>query len=323
MSTPSLARRSLLAVAASFGIPPHRARAWEPSRPLRLVVTFAAGGPADLFGRTLAEAMGRRLPQPVVVENRVGAGGVVGIEHVVRAAADGHTLALTGAGAIAIAPFRSPPPPFDPLADLAHLTLVVRVPEVLVVAAESPHADVATLVAAGRVRPNALAYGSAGVGSITHLAAALFAMEAGFQAIHVPYAGAAPAMTDVIARRVDFLIADVPVVLGPIRAGRLRALAVTTDRRVASLPEVPTMAEAGLPRVNSDNWYGLAAPAATPAEIRARLHRVAQEALADPQLREAFARAEGIPSPMSPEETLAFLRAEQAKWGPVVRAAAA
>lgn len=323
MTASGTTRRRVLAAGGILALAPGGARAWEPSRPVRLVVTFAAGGPADLFGRILADAMARRLPQPVVVENRVGAGGMLGVEHVVRAAPDGHSLVLTGAGAIAIAPFRGQPMPFDPIADLAHLTMVARVPEVLVVAADGPHRDLAGLIAAGRARAHALTYGSAGVGSITHLASALFAMEARFEATHVPYGGAAPAVTDLLARRFDFMIADVPVLIGHIRAGRLRPLAVTTDARVASLPDVPTMAEAGLPRVNSDNWYGLAAPAATPADIRTRLHGAAMAALRDPVLVEAFARVDAIPAPMSPEETLAFLRAEQAKWGPVVRAAGA
>ncbi len=308
-------RRALLA--SGFLAATNPALAWDPSRPLRLVIPFAAGGPADLFGRVLAEALSTRLGQPVVVETRAGAGGVTGVEAVARAAPDGHVLAFTGAAALAIAPSLPQPMPFDVTRDLAHLTLVARVPEVLVVHAQDGIADVAALVARGR--GGSLQYGSAGAGSITHLASALFAQEAGFSAEHIPYRGAAPAVTDLLARRFTYMIADVPVLIAHIRAGTLKPLAVTTGARVASLPNVPTTAEAGLPRVLSDNWYGFAVPAAVPAEAQGRLHAAAVAALADPALVARFAAVDALASPMSPAETLAFIRAEQTKWAPLVR----
>lgn len=293
------------------------ALAWDPTRPLRLVVPFAPGGPADLFGRVLAEAMATRLGQPVVVENRAGAGGVTGVDAVAKAAPDGHVLALTGAAALAVAPSLPQPMPFQVERDLAHLTLVARVPEVLVVHAADGMADVAALIQRGR--DGSLQYGSAGAGSITHLAAALFALEAGIRAEHIPYRGAAPAVTDLLGRRFTYMIADVPVLIAHIRAGSLRALAVTTAARVAGLPDVPTTAEAGLPRVLSDNWYGLAAPAAVPADAQARLRAAAVAALRDPALVARFAAVEAIADPTTPAATLAFIRAEQAKWAPLVR----
>jgi tripartite-type tricarboxylate transporter receptor subunit TctC len=313
-------RRFLLAAAAllpSFGA---AAAGWRPDRAQRLVVPFAAGGPADIFGRIFAEALSRQLGQPVVIENRAGAGGLVGTDAVARAAADGLTLGFTGPGALSIAPaMPQQRMPVDVERDLLHLTLAVRVPEVLVVNAGSGPTGLPALIAAARARPGRLTYGSAGAGSITHLASALLCSAAGIEATHIPYRGAAPAATDLLAGRFDFMIADVPVLRPHIEGGALRPLAVTTAQRVASLPQVPTTAELGLPQVNSDNWYGLAVPAATPAAIRDALIAAAQAALRDPALVQEVARQGGEPAPMEMEAYRGFLRAEAAKWGEVVR----
>jgi tripartite-type tricarboxylate transporter receptor subunit TctC len=297
---------------------------WAPERPLRLIVPFAAGGPADLFGRIFAEALSQELGQAVVVENRTGSGGLTGTDAAAKAAPDGQVLAFTGAGALSIAPaMPQQRMPFDVYRDLAHLTLVVRVPEALVVNARSPHAGLAELVAAAKAKPGDLSFGSAGVGSITHLAGALLAKESGMEVVHVPYRGVAPAVTDLLAGRVAFVIADVPVLRPHIDAGALRPLAVTTARRIAALPQVPTTAELGIPRVISDNWYGLAVPAATPAPIQERLHEAALAALRGPGLVQEFARQGGEPAPLGRDEYLTFLRAEGTKWGPLVREAGA
>jgi tripartite-type tricarboxylate transporter receptor subunit TctC len=292
---------------------------WAPNRPLRLVVPFAAGGPADIFGRVFAEALAAQLGQPVVVDNRTGAGGVIGTDAAAKAAPDGHTLALTGPGALSIAPALPQRMPFDVYRDLAHLSLVVRVPEVLVVNPASGHAALAELVAAARAKPGGLSFGSAGVGSITHLAGALLAKETGMEVAHVPYRGIAPATTDLLAGRIAFVVADIPVLRPHIEAGALRPLAVTTARRIRSLAEVPTTAELGFPRVVSDNWYGLAAPAATPAPVLDRLREATAAALRTPELAREFERHGGEPAPMTGEAYLAFLREEAAKWGPLVR----
>ena len=318
-------RRALLAAACSLpALRPAMAAGWSPDRPLRLIVPFAAGGPADIFGRLFAEALSRQLGQPVVIEKRTGAGGLVGTEAVARATPDGLTLGFTGPGALSIAPaMPQQRMPFDVERDLAHLTLVVRVPEVLVVNAASGPADLKALIAKAKARPGQMSYGSAGAGSLTHLASALFASAAGIEALHIPYRGAAPAATDLLAGRFDFMTADVPVLRPHIEAGALRPLAVTTAQRVAALPGVPTTAELGLPQVNSDNWYGLALPAATPAPIREALRTAALKALRDPALVQEFARQGGESAPMEPETYLDFLRAEAAKWGPIVRSTGA
>ncbi|HWX50925.1 MAG TPA: tripartite tricarboxylate transporter substrate-binding protein [Roseomonas sp.] len=316
-------RRTLLA--AGLALPALRARAaatggWTPDRPLKLVVPFAAGGPADIFGRVFAEALGKQLGQPVVVENRGGAGGLVGTDAVAKAPADGLTIGFTGPGALSIAPFMPQQQmPFDIYKDLAHLTLVVRVPEVLVVNAKSGPADLPALVKMAQGKPGSVSYGSAGAGSITHLAGALLASEAKFDALHIPYRGVAPATTDLLGNRFTYLIADVPVLRPHIEAGALRPLAVTTAERVPSLPDVPTTAELGLPRVISDNWYGCAVPVATPAAIRESLREAATRALHSEALESEFRRQGGTAAPLAPEAYLDFLHAEAEKWGPLVR----
>jgi len=314
-------RRALLggigAAAALPGV--GRGQGWAPDRPVRLIVPFAAGGPADLFGRLLAEALSRGLGQPVVVENRAGAGGVVGHDAVAKAAPDGYTLGITGPGGLSIAPaLPQQRMPFDVWRDLAHIGLVVRVPEVVVVRRDGPR-DLQALIAAGKAAPGRVTYGSAGAGSITHLASALLASETGMEATHIPYRGAAPAVTDLLAGRFTYMTADVPVLRPHIDAGDLRAVAVTTARRVPSLPAVPTTAEAGFPRVNSDNWYGLAAPSGVPAPVRARLEAALLAALRDPGLVAGLAAQGGEAAPVTGEEYLHFLRAEAEKWAPLVR----
>lgn len=314
-------RRHLFA--AALAAPAIAHAQWTPDRPLRLVVPFAAGGPADLFGRIFAEALSAQLRQPVVVENRAGAGGLVGTDAVAKAAPDGLTLGFTGPGALSIAPAMQQQMPLDVMKDLHHVTLVVRVPEVMVVNAASGPASLAALIAAARAKPGETTFGSAGVGSLTQMAGALLAAEAGIQALHIPYRGAAPATTDLIAGRFTYMIADVPVLAPHIAAGVLRPLAVTTAARIPTLADVPTTAELGLPRVNSDNWYGLAVAASTPAPVRARLNEAAMAALRSPALVRAFGEQGGAASPLDPDAYLAFLRAEAEKWGAVARATGA
>jgi tripartite-type tricarboxylate transporter receptor subunit TctC len=290
-----------------------------PDRPVRMFIPFTAGGPADLLGRIFAEALGARLGQPVVPENRPGVGGVTALEAAARAAPDGHTLVLPSLGGVAISPALPARMPLDVLADLWHVSLVARVPEALAVHPASGINGVPDLAALARGKEGGAVFGSAGVGSITHLAPALLAKEAGFPVTHVPYRGIAPAVTDLLARRVDFVVADVPVLKPHVDAGALRPLAVTTGARLGSMPGVPTTAELGLPRVLSDNWYGLAAPSAVAGPVRARLVSAVAEALRDPVLNREYARVDAIASPMAPEATLDFLRAETAKWAPLVR----
>lgn len=313
----SLAWLVLLLAALGSGIV--HAQAF-PAKPLRLIVPFPAGGPADIFGRALAQGMGGPLGQTVVVENVSGMSGVLGVDRAAKAPADGYTLALISSSAASIGPFAMAKMPFDPAKDLGLVTTVVRVPEVLAVTPALQARTLAELLAHLKASPGKLNYGSAGPGSITHLAVELLKVEASVTAVHVPYKGAAPAVTDLLGGQVQFGIFDVPVLLPHIRAGKLRALAITSGRRAATLPEVPTTAEAGYPKVLSDNWYGLVAPPALPPAVLRRIHSAAASALTSKEVAEQYAKVGGVPMPSSPEEFAAYLARDQAKWSGVVKA---
>jgi tripartite-type tricarboxylate transporter receptor subunit TctC len=291
-----------------------------PSKPVKLIIPFPAGGPSDIFGRGLAQAMAPHLGQPVVVENIGGVGGVLGVDRVLKSPPDGYTLGLNSGSTLSIAPYSLARLPYDVKKDVALVTLVVRVPEVLAVHPSVPAKSLAELVAYAKANPGKINFGSAGSGSITHLAGELLKAEAKIDMVHVPYKGAAPAVTDLLAGQVQMGIFDVPVLLPHIRSGKLRALAITSASRSQALPDVPTTAEAGYPNVTSDNWYGLVLPAATPAAIQKKVHDAAVAALKSPELVEQYTRIAGIASPGSPEDYAKFLAAEQAKWSKVVTA---
>jgi len=291
-----------------------------PTRPVRLVVGFPAGGPADIFGRIFAQGLGASLGQTVIVENRSGVGGVLGIDAVAKAAPDGYMLGFNNQGSVAMAPYALSTMPYDPRKDLALITTVVKVPEVVVVHPSVPVNTLAELIAYARANPGKVNFGSAGAGGITHLACELLKAEARIDVVHVPYKGAAPAVNDLLGGQVQMGIFDVPVVLPHIKSGKVKALALTSARRAPSLPEVPTTAEAGYPKVISDNWYGFVAPAATPPEVLSRLHSAAIKALGSPELIEQFAKISGIPFPATREEYATFLGEEQARWGTIIKA---
>ena len=291
-----------------------------PARPVRMIVGFPAGGPADIFGRALAQGMSAGLGQPVVVENVSGVGGVLGVERGVKSAPDGYTLVFNSASPLVIAPFSLARLPYDVKKDIALITVAVRVPEVLAVNPGLPVSSLGELIAYAKANPGKVNFASAGAGSITHLAGELLKSEAKIDLVHVPYKGAAPAVTDMIGGQVQMGIFDVPVLLAHIRSGKLKALAVTSASRAPTLPDVPTTAEAGYPNVTSDNWYGLVMPAATPAAIQKRVHSAAVEALGSAAVKERFAKVGGIASPTTPREYAAFVAEEQAKWGRIVKA---
>ncbi len=307
---------ALLAACFSVGV----AAQGYPAKPLRMIVPFPAGGPADIFGRGLAQGMAAELGQPVVIENVSGVGGVLGVDRAVKSAPDGYTLGLNSGSTLSIAPYSLSKLPYDVKKDFALITLVVRVPEVLAVHPSLPVNDLSQLIAYAKAHPGKVNFGSAGSGSITHLAGELLKAEAKLDMVHVPYKGAAPAVNDLLGGQVQMGIFDVPVLLGHIRSGKLKALAVTSASRAPTLPDVPTTAEGGYPSVTSDNWYGLVMPAATPADLQKRVHTAAVAALRSPALAQQFAKVGGVASPLTPEEYAAFVAAEQAKWSRVVDA---
>jgi len=291
-----------------------------PTKPVRLIVGFPAGGPADIFGRTFAQALSAGLSQPVIVENKSGVGGVLGIDMVAKASPDGYTLGFNNQGSVAMAPYALTKMPFNPNKDLAFITTVVKVPEVVVVNPSLPVNSLAELIAYAKANPGKINFGSAGAGGITHLACELLKAEAKIDVVHVPYKGAAPAVSDLLGGQVQMGIFDVPVVLPHIKSGKFKALAVTSAKRAPPLPEVPTTGEVGYPKVISDNWYGLVAPAGTPPAVLKRIHEASIAALRSPALIDQFAKVSGIPAPATPEEYVAFLGEEQARWSTIIKA---
>ncbi|MBR0652907.1 tripartite tricarboxylate transporter substrate binding protein [Roseomonas terrae] len=312
-------RRTFIGGAAASLATPALAQPQWPDRPIRVVVPFAAGGPSDIVVRLLAPRMTAVLGQPVVADNRAGAGGVTGVDVVAKAAPDGYTIGIGSAGGLAISPRLDRGTPYDPLRDLAPITLGVLVPEPLCVPAATPYRTVAELIAAAKAQPGKLNYGSAGSGSMPHLAGELFRTAAGIDVTHVSYRGGAPLTTALLQNEVQLGFADLPILLPHLRAGTIRALAVGTERRLPWIPDVPTMTEVGLPTVDANNWHGFVAPARTPEPILEKLHAAIAGALNDPEIRRALDGQGAIPGGDSRAAFGAFMRAELDKWGEVIR----
>jgi tripartite-type tricarboxylate transporter receptor subunit TctC len=303
-------------------LPLQAAPAWAqdyPRKPLRLIVPFSPGGGNDIVARAVAQSLGANLGQPVLVDNRSGAGGVVGAELAARSLPDGYTLFLGGVGSHAVNPHLHAKLPYDPVRDFAPVTLIASAPSVLVVHPSVPAGSIAEFTALCRANPGKLNYASNGNGSSAQLAAVLYESMAGVTMVHVPYKGLAPALVDLLSGEVQLMFSSV-VAIGPhISAGRLRALAVTGRRRTPLLPAVPTLAESGLPGYEAGSWYGILVPAGTPPQIVARLHDGIVRALAQPEVRERLAAegAEIIGS--TPEEFAAHIGAELARMGKLIR----
>jgi tripartite-type tricarboxylate transporter receptor subunit TctC len=315
-----ITRRGLLAMSACLAaIRPAQAQLLR-DQPIRLIIPFPAGGPADLIARVISRVMTTKLQRSIVVDARSGAGGTIGVGAVATAPADGHTIGLASTGAVTILPHLMPNLPYDPLKDLATIGLVLTVPQILAVPTTLEARSVADLVAMAKAKPGQLAYGSAGIGSSLHMAGELFKLAAGIDTLHVPYRGAAPAVTDLLGGRIQFMLADVPVLLPQIRAGTLRALAVTSRTRAEVAPDLPTMLESGVDVV-SETWYGLVAPAATPKDRLELLAQALADARRDPETRQQLADQGGAISDLDPAGFAAYIRAEHARWGDVVRRA--
>jgi tripartite-type tricarboxylate transporter receptor subunit TctC len=290
-----------------------------PSKPVKILVPGGTGGVTDLRARWLANKLSAAIGQPVIVENRPGAGGIIGIEAGVQSPPDGNTLVVVHQGTMAVNPHLYPNLSYQPLTDLAMVTRLGYGPLVLAVSPSLPVHNVEDFVRYARSKGGSLSYGSPGVGTPPHLAAELFKREANIQAVHIPYRGGGQAASDLIAGHVDFSIEGITV-LGPhIKAGRVRALAVTSANRVSGLPDVPGMREAGLPGYEYIGWVGLALPAATPKPVVAQVYEAVAKVLATPEAREWFAVAGAEPGGEPPQVFSAFVREEHAKWGKVIR----
>ncbi|MCA3351532.1 MAG: tripartite tricarboxylate transporter substrate binding protein [Roseomonas sp.] len=296
-----------------------RAQAPEwPSRPVRFIVPYPPGGPTDIMGRIVAQAVQGPLGQPFVVENRAGANGLIGSEQAARAAPDGSTF-LVNASAHVIVPHLTPNMPIDVLADFAPVTNIAAVPLWLVVNPALPVRSVAEFIAYARANPGRIAYASSSQGGAPHLAGELFKLMTGTDLVHVPYRGSGPAGQDLIAGTVQAMFDSVPATAGAVRDGRLRALGVTTRNRIAPFPDLPTIAEAGVPGYEISTWYGIWAPARTPPAIIARLQQAVAAAARNPETRARFDALGAEPVADSPEDYARFVRAEYDRWGALVR----
>jgi len=291
-----------------------------PNRTIRFIVPFPAGGPADIISRVLIEKMGSLLGQPMVIENRAGAGGLTGIASVAKSDPNGYTIALAPSSGLAMNVTLRDDMPFHPLKDLALITQVVSVPEILVVNEKVPVQTLAELIALAKAEPGKLVFASTGHGGMPHMAMELLKLTAQIQLVHAPYTGAAPAVNDLLGGHVQMMFADVPVLLGNIQSGKLRALAIGSRTRIASLPSVATTAELGMPQVEADNWYGLVAPIATPQPILAKLHTAASEALRSPAVKDKLAAQAVIAVGNSSAEFAAYVKTEIDRWGQVINA---
>jgi tripartite-type tricarboxylate transporter receptor subunit TctC len=311
---------SALAAAALPRVAHTQGEEW-PSRPVNVVVPFAPGGATDLVARVLAEELRVLLGRPFVVENRAGAAGTIGVEYVARAAPDGYTLLFATQGTMTINPHLYRNSPVDIARDLVPVTQTFSVDHILVVPARSPAKSVAELTAMAKARPGQLSYGSAGVGSSVQLYAILYEMLANIRLLHVPYRGSSPALTDLIAGRIDLLMDSGPSAMTHIRSGAVRALAVTSSKRNAALPDVPTMAEAGVTGYEAVAWGAFMAPAKTPDAIAARLGEAVRAAYAKPEVQRSLADRGTDAVASTREELAAMIAKDTERWGRVVREA--
>jgi len=291
-----------------------------PTKPIRFIVSFPPGGSSDLIARSIAPLMAEKLGQPVLVENRPGAGGNIGVDIVAKAAPDGYIIGLAAAGALSSNISLYPSMPFNPEKDLAPISMLAMIPFFLVAHPSQP-SSLKQLIEAAKARPGAISVGYGGNGSTMHLAGELFNMMAGIKLQPVPYKGSGPVSADVLAGQVPLGMVDVPSAIAHVRAGKMRALAVTAKRRIAAAPEVPTFDEAGVPGYEAIGWFGTVAPAGTPAEIISRLNREIVAVLAVPDVRERAIAAGAEPLTSSPQEFAAMIREETRKWAQVIRTA--
>ena len=291
-----------------------------PTKPVRIVVPFPAGGGVDLTARTVSQKLTDYLGQQVVIDNRAGAAGTIGAEHVAKSAPDGYTLLVAGPGSVAVAPLLFPKLGYNPLKDLAPITMLVTMPYIIVAHPSVPAKNAAELIALAKANPGKLNMASGGAGTGQHLAGEFFNVLAGIKMIHIPYKGTAPAIADIMGGHADLTFSD-PSVLPQLQAGRLKVLGVSGPKRYPPLPNVPTVNESGLPGFDALNWYPLMAPAGTPRDLVMKLNTEAIKALNSPDVRDKLMAQGLIPAPMSPEQLGQFIREDYERWARVIKAA--
>ena len=310
---------SALVLSGLFAVP--AAAQPYPSRVVKLIVPQTPGGATDVFARKIGQLLSEKWGQPVVIENRAGAGGVVGTEVVARSAPDGYTLLVTYAGSQAINPALYPKIPFDSVKDFQTIATLASTPFVLIVHPKLPAKDLAEYVALARARPDALTYASSGNGSVNHLLGEMLKTEAGIKMLHVPYRGVAPAITDVIGGQVDSAFSSVPSVLQMVQTDKVRALAISSAKRVAAAPEIPTIAESGFPGFDVNPWWGILAPAGIDVTIVRKINEDVANILGTKEMIDFLAAQGAEPLITSPEAFLKILEADVVKWAKVVKSA--
>ena len=308
-----------LVTALSLLLLPSLATAGDfPDRQIRLIVPFPAGGPNDIIARVIGQRMSELIKQPVLIDNRGGQGGVLGTDAVAKAKPDGYTIAISSAGALTISPSMEKVA-YDTRKDLQPITLVATVPEMLVVASNVPARNISELIALAKMQPGKINFASSGPGSLPHLAGELLKLTARIDIVHVPYRGAAPAVNDLLGQQVQMAFLDLPVLLPQVKAGGLRAIAIGSAQRAPTAMEVPTTAEAGMPELRVENWYGMVAPAGTPPAIVASLNKITTEAMRDPAVKEKLASQGAELIGDTPEHFAGFIDAEIGKWAKVIK----
>ena len=313
----------IYALLACICIPAWAADTDWPSRPIRFVEPYAPGGAADITARTLSQQLTASLGQPVIIDNKTGAGGNIGTDIVAKSAPDGYTMLLAYTGPMLINQYLYQNLPFDPARDFVPVAMVADAPLILVVHPSVPATDLTSLIAYARENPGKLFYGSSGTGGADHLAGELFNLRTGTKIVHVPYKGGAPAVLDLVAGRTQIEFVTIPGGLAHIRSGRLRPIAILSKQRFELFPEVPTIAEAGLVDFDINNWYGLAMPAGTPAPIVETMNAAVHAALEKPELRARLLEVGVVPSWKSSADFADFLKREAPKWENIVRASGA
>jgi len=309
---------SLLAAALPLSAAAQPAASAFPNKPIRMIVPFTPGGSTDILGRTIGQQLTQAWGQAVVIDNVPGAGGSIGADKVAKAPADGYTLLMGHIGTLAVTPSLYPRLPYDPIKSFAAVAWVARVPNVLVVHPSLPVKTVQELVAYAKANPGKINYGSGGNGSAAHIATEYLKLQTGTQMQHVPYKGTAPAVTDLVAGQIQVMFTGVPAVMGQVKAGQLRALAVSSPQRVKAVPELPTVAESGYPGFEADQWYGVVAPAGTPPEIIAKLNQQINKSLASPEIGARLASEGAEATPNSPKVFADLIASELARWRTVI-----